>query len=110
MPRYLHQFNYSTESIQGMVTKPQNRKTAAAKIFKAAGGKLVDMYFCFGDYDGVAISEFPSNADAAAVAMAVGATNAFSRMKTTVLITPEESIEAMRKAGEIGGSYRAPAG
>ena len=108
MPRYLHQFSYSTESMQAITAKPQNRKTAAAKVFKAAGGKIVDMYYCFGDYDGVVISEFPSNVDAAALALTVGSSGAFSRIQTTPLITVDESIEAMKKANAIPGAYRPP--
>lgn len=46
MPRYLHQFSYSTDSIKGMVNKPQDRRQFAEKIFSAAGGKVLDMYFC----------------------------------------------------------------
>ena len=110
MPRYLHQFSYSTASMQGITAKPQNRKTAAAKVFKAAGGRIVDMYYCFGDYDGVVISEFPSNVDAAALALTVGASGAFSKIHTTPLITVDESIEAMKKANALTSTYRPPSG
>lgn len=109
MPRYLHQFGYSTDSIKGMVATPQDRRTVAEKLFSAAGGKLIDMYFCFGKFDGIAISEFPSQVDAATVAMTVGASGAFSTMETTVLIEMDEAIQAMQKAGEMVGSYTPPA-
>lgn len=109
MPRYLHQFGYSTESIKGMVTTPQDRREAAEKLFSAAGGKLIDMYFCFGKFDGIAISEFPSQVDAATVAMTIGASGAFSTMETTVLIDMDEAVQAMQKAGQLAGSYTPPA-
>ncbi len=66
MATYLSQFSYSLDSVKGMVAKPQNRREAAEKVFAATGGRLLDMYFCFGDYDGIAIAEFPSNVDVAA--------------------------------------------
>jgi uncharacterized protein with GYD domain len=110
MPRYLHQFSYSTDAVRAMTAKPQNRKRAATKLFKAAGGRIIDMYYCFGDYDGVVISEFPSNVDAAAVALTVGASGSFSKMHTTVLITVEESVEAMKKANKVAGAYSPPKG
>ena len=84
MPRYLHQFGYSTESIKGMITTPQDRREAAEKLFSAAGGKVIDMYFCFGKFDGIAISEFPSQVDAATVALTVGASGAFSSPDSTM--------------------------
>jgi uncharacterized protein with GYD domain len=106
----MHQFSYSIDSVEAMTNRPQNRKRAAAQIFKAAGGKLVDMYYCFGEYDGVAISEFPSNVDAAAMALAVGSSGAFSKMHTTVLISMDEAVEAMEKANTVTGRYKPPAG
>ena len=110
MPRYLHQFGYSTDSIKGMVATPQNRREAAERLFSAAGGKLIDMYFCFGQFDGIAISEFPSQVDAATVALTVGASGAFSTMQTTVLIEMDEAVQAMQKAGKLSASYTPPAG
>ena len=93
-----------------MVSKPQNRRDAADKVLAAAGGRLLDMYFCFGDYDGVAIAEFPYNVDAAAASLAIGSSGAFSQVKTTVLISMNESIQAMEKAGAVTGAYTPPAG
>ena len=110
MPRYMHQFSYSLDSMRAMASGPQDRKRAAKKLFGAAGGKLIDLYFCFGDYDGVAISEFPSNVDVASAILAAGASGAFSDMKTTVLITMDEAKEAMGKASKVGASYKPPAG
>ena len=66
----------------------------------------MSMDFAFGDYDVVAIGEFPDNVSMAALSMAVTATGAFSAFKTTVLIPMNEAVEAMRKAGTL--SYRAP--
>lgn len=110
MPRYLHQFSYSTDAIRAMASKPQDRKKAAQKIFAAGGGKLIDMYMCFGKFDGVAISEFPSNVDAASVALTVGASGAFSRMQTTVLIPMDEAVGAMEKASKLAGRFSPPSG
>lgn len=108
MPRYLHQFGYSTESIKGMVANPHDRRAVAEKLFAGAGGRLIDMYFCFGEFDGIAISEFPSQVDATTVAMTVGSSGAFSKMQTTVLIEMEEAVQAMQNAGRLAKSYTPP--
>ncbi len=109
MATYLFQFSYSLDSVKGMVAKPQNRREAAEKVLAAAGGRLLDMYFCFGDYDGIVISEFPSNVDAAAASLAISSSGAFSKVKTTVLITMDESVQAMEKAGAVSAAYSPPA-
>jgi hypothetical protein len=50
----------------------------------------------------------PDNSSAAAFALAVGAGGTVGSYKTTVLLTPEEAVQAMSKAGE--SSYKPAAG
>jgi uncharacterized protein with GYD domain len=109
MATYLFQFSYSLDSVKGMVAKPHNRREAAEKVIAAADGRLLDMYFCFGHYDGIATAEFPSNVDAAAASLAISSSGAFSNVKTTVLITMDESVKAMEKAEKVSAAYSAPA-
>ena len=108
MPKYMSQFSYSEASVKGMVRKPQDRRAAAEKVFGAAGGKIESMYFCFGDYDGVVIADFPSDVAAASAILAVGSSGAFTRIKTTVLISMEDSVAAMEGANKIASEYVAP--
>lgn len=108
MATYLFQFSYAVEAVKGMVARPQNRREAADKVIGAAGGRILDMYFCFGDYDGVAIAEFPGTVNAAAASLAISSSGGFSKVKTTVLITMDESVQAMEKAGEVVTAYSPP--
>jgi uncharacterized protein with GYD domain len=70
------------------------------------GGRVEQAFLGFGEYDVVLIMQMPSNVDAAAFALAVAAGGAFKSHKTTPLMTMEEGIEAMKKAG--GAGYKAP--
>jgi uncharacterized protein with GYD domain len=54
------------------------------------------------------ICEMPDNSSAAAFALAVGAGGTVSSYRTTVLLTPEEAVQAMTKASE--SSYKPAAG
>ena len=56
--------------------------------------------------DVVVIAEMPDNVSMAALSMAVSAAGAISEFKTTVLLSMEEAMEAMRRAGSVG--YRPP--
>jgi len=60
----------------------------------------VQAFFAFGDYDIVAIGEFPSNSAAASIAIAFAAGGAIKSVKTTPLLTIEETMDALYKAGE----------
>ena len=110
MATYMFQFRYSASAVKGMVAKPQSRREEAEKVVGAAGGQLREMFFCFGDYDGVGFAEFPSNVDAAAASFAIGASGGISTLKTTVLITMDEAVRAMEKAGAASAGYTPPGG
>jgi uncharacterized protein with GYD domain len=66
------------------------------------GGKIEAAWFAFGDYDIVVIADLPDNVSAAAIAMAFAAGGACKSVQTTPLISPEEAIQALKKAGECG--------
>ena len=110
MPHYMLQASYNQDQIKAMVDNPQDRAEAARKLIEGMGGKMECFYFTLGDSDIVAIGEFPDNETAVACAMLVGGSGTTSSYKTTVLITPNQSVEAMKKAGAAMGSYRPPSG
>ena len=105
MPIYLQQVAYSTEGWEALVGNPQNRIEAVRPAIEKLGGKIQNAWFAFGDYDVVLIIEMPSNVDAGAIAMAFAAGGACKSVKTTPLMTAEESVQAMKKAANAG--YRA---
>ena len=107
MAHYLLQVSYAANAVKAMVANPQNREDAVRKVVESMGGKLHAFYFALGEFDVVIIAEFPDNVSAAAVALATSATGALSKFETTVLMTPAEGVEAMRKAKT--GAYAPPA-
>ena len=106
MSLYLSRFRYTTEAIKSLVDQPQDRTAAAREVAESLGGKLVGIWFAFGDQDGVFLLDAPDNATAAALAMAVGAGGAVTDIETTVLLDMDEAQEAMRKAS--AATYRPP--
>lgn len=108
MPRFLVQASYSNESTAAMISNPEDRVAAIRQLVESVGGTLESFYFAFGDYDVVAIGELPDNVTMAALSMAVSASGAAKDIKTTVLLSMDEAVEALRKAGSVG--YRPPAG
>jgi uncharacterized protein with GYD domain len=102
MPRYLLQASYSTEALTAMVKKPQNRTEVVRKTIEKLGGSMDAIWLSFGDYDVVTIMEMPNNASAAAFALAIAAGGACKSVKTTPLLTVEEGMAAMKKAGNSG--------
>jgi uncharacterized protein with GYD domain len=108
MPHYLIQVGYNTSGVAGLVKEPQDRIEKVTPAVEALGGRIECAYYAFGDHDIVLVCEMPDNSSAAAFALAVGAGGTVSSYRTTVLLTPEEAVEAMRKAGE--SSYKPASG
>ena len=106
MPLYLSRFSYTPATWARMIGNPEDRRTAAQDYIESAGGKLHGFWYAFGAEDGFTLWEAPDNVSMAAVALAISGGGALSSFETTVLLTVEETIDALRKAGEI--QYQAP--
>jgi len=106
MAHYLLQVAYTPEAIAGMVKKPEDRGAAVKAAIESLGGKLDGIWFAFGEYDAVLIVQLPDNVAMAAGALGAASTGQFKTFKTTPLMTVEDGIEAMKKAGSM--SFRAP--
>jgi len=106
MSRYMVQVSYTKEAVAALVKKPEDRTFAVRSLIEAMGGRLLDFYFTFGDYDVVLIAELPDNIAALATALAAVVPGHVSKTKTTVLLSPEETVAAMKMAA--GVTLRAP--
>ena len=106
MPLYLSKFNYTPETWARLIGNPEDRRKAAESYIESVGGKLHGFWYAFGSYDGYTLWEAPDNVSMAAVALAISAGGALSSIETTVLLTIDETIDALRKAQQV--KYRAP--
>jgi uncharacterized protein with GYD domain len=107
MPLYLSTFSYTPETWARMVRDPEDRRTAAREYIESVGGQLHGFWYAFGRHDGFTLWEAPDDVSMAAVALAIGSGGALGSLETTVLLTVEETMEALRRAGQV--RYRAPA-
>src|SRR5260370_873839 len=106
MPLYLLQVAYTSEAWASLIKKPQSRIDAVRPAVEKLGGKIETGWLGFGDYDLVSIVQMPDNVSAAAFSLAASAGGAVKAIKTTPLLSLEEGVEAMKKAGGTG--YKPP--
>lgn len=106
LPLYLSRFSYKPETWARMVNNPEDRRDAARSYIESVGGKLHGFWYAFGAHDGLSLWEAPDNVSMAAVAIAIGGGGALSSFETTVLLTVEETIEALHQAQAV--QYKAP--
>ncbi len=55
MALYMFQGTYTPEAWASMTKNPQDRSVGLSELIQKLGGKLINMYYCFGDYDVIAI-------------------------------------------------------
>jgi uncharacterized protein with GYD domain len=99
MALYMIQFAYTPEAWATLTKHPQDRSIPIKELAQKLGGRLVGLYYCFGEYDGVVLAEIPDDIAAIATSLAAVSPGHVKAIKTTKLFTIEETMEAMRKAG-----------
>jgi uncharacterized protein with GYD domain len=106
MPSYLVQASYTSEAIQTLVKKPQDRTPVIRATVEKLGGSVVGLWGSFGEHEIVLIIDMPDTVSAVAMKMAVSAGGALKSSMVTPLISAEEGMAAARKAG--GAGYKPP--
>ncbi len=94
MPKYIVLMNLTGQGIKAIKDAP-SRLEEGIKGVEAMGGKVLDFYLTMGDYDYVAIGDFPSDEVAATFLLSLGSQG---NVKTTTLkaFTQEEFAEIVK--------------
>lgn len=104
MGKYLWQVSYTPEGSKGLLREGgTGRREMVDKMVADHGGHVESMYYAFGEDDVYLIVDLPDNQTAAAISLAVAAAGSV-RVKTTVLLSPEEIDRAVHTTV----AYRAP--
>ncbi len=101
MAKFLVKASYSSEAWATRIANPQNRIEIVGKQMEAMGCKLLDGYLAFGEDDLIIIVEAPDNETAAAMLIKVASSGAINNISTTVLIDPQDGVDAIKKAGDF---------
>jgi uncharacterized protein with GYD domain len=97
MPKYLIHASYTAEGARGLLKSGGTaRRRAVEELLAPLGGKLEAFYFTFGDEDAILIIDLPDQVAVSAIGLAVSASGSM-RTRSTVLITPEEVDEAIKR-------------
>lgn len=61
MPIYISLVKFTTQGVSTMKDQGVSRSDTVQKNVEALGGRLIDAYYCLGQFDVVAVLEFPDN-------------------------------------------------
>ena len=102
MPLYMIQARFTSTAWEALYTSSVDRREVLSKMLEDAGGRLIDYYFSFGDSGVIVITEAPDNIAAASAVIAIARAGAVTDVRTTVLMSYDEGIEALRRSGSMG--------
>ena len=108
MAKYAIFFSYTHDSWAHMIKNPTDRAAAATQIAESLGGSLESFHWMFGEYDGIAIAELPDSVSAAALSIAVAASGALAKAKTTQLFDHDDQAAMLEKAKTADAAYHPP--
>lgn len=104
----------TNESIQGLVSNPQNRAEAVAKLVDAYGGEMVSYHMLLnGDIDFIIFTEIPQDKSkdlALLNALVVRAAGGVESITTVPAMKAEDAVIQMQKAQNLSSAmaYRTP--
>ena len=110
MTIFITQGRYTGKALVGMINKAEDRSVAVAALAKAVGGKLLDYYVTFGEYDFLVVIESgrgKNESDTMAALLAASASGGVTDLKTTIAVRPKEAMKAMRGAKRIIKNFSA---
>jgi uncharacterized protein with GYD domain len=108
MSHYLIEVSYTPEAWSAQIDKQANVIERITPALDACGGTLQCMYYAFGEVDLIGVIDFPTPEDATAFGLAVGSSGALRLYRTTPLLTIDQGIDAMRRAGKARKVYAPP--
>ena len=95
------QFAYKSETVGNLIKNPEDRSVAVKNLVEKLGGKLLAFYYTYGEYDGFLIVDMPDNVSTLATVMTAFSGGGTAKLKTTVIITVEEAMAAMKKSAGL---------
>ena len=96
MAKYLFQAKYTDQGLKGLLKDGGSKRQAVVeRATQSLGGTMEAFYFAFGDADVLAIVDLPDNVSASTFSLLITSAGG-AKVKTTVLITPQEVDQAAK--------------
>lgn len=90
---------YAPDAFKGLIAG-SDRKAAVETLLASVGGTLESLMFTRGEFDVVAVCEFPNQHTALGVVVAINASGAFSRVSVLEELDMDKVLAEARKAAE----------
>jgi uncharacterized protein with GYD domain len=106
MTLYIVQGCYSAEALKGMMNSPDDRSKPVAELISSLGGKMLNYYVTFGEYDFMVICEAPDEKAVAAAVIAAAAGGGVVGLRTTTAMTSQDAMGVFGQAQKAAEGFR----
>jgi len=106
MTVFITQGRYTTQGLKGLVAKPEDRMAEVKGLIERSGGKLIDYYITFGEYDFIIISEGPDPIATLSSLCIAGAGSSVTDTKTTIGFTTADAKRGYEMAAKNAAQFR----
>src|ERR1700712_2753918 len=110
MPIFITQGRYSREAIKGMIVKPEDRADAVSRLISKAGGRMLGLYFTFGEYDFLLIADMPGETQMAAAMLAAASSGGVTDLRTMLAMTSTDATGAFAAASDLAPGFKGAGG
>lgn len=94
---YCHQVSYTTEAWNKVIQNADDRFEDIRRPIENLGGRFRAAFFTTGNFDVLAITEFPETVTPAEIAVAFAGGGAIATIFTTPLLSASQVVDARRK-------------
>jgi len=94
---YVMLFNWTDQGLKNFRDSPK-RADATASAFEKFGGRMKDVYWTQGEYDGVIFGEFPTDEAASAAVLAICG-QGYVKLETLKAFSKDEFKKIVEKTG-----------
>jgi uncharacterized protein with GYD domain len=106
MTIYITQGCFTAKAVEGALNKPEDRTQAVAALMEASGGKLLNYYVTFGEYDFLIIAEGESEKDVLAGLLTAASTGTVTDLCTVPAITAADAKAVYEKAQSMRAGFK----
>jgi uncharacterized protein with GYD domain len=108
--RYVTFFKYTDQAIKAMTDNPQDRAAAISKLSESFGAKVETVYFfpMSGEFDGIVVTQAPSDSAMEAINFVVRSTGSFAKLHAVPVAVSGEFKALMETAKQGAATYAAP--
>jgi uncharacterized protein with GYD domain len=107
---FITQGRYTEQARAGMLAHPEDRSPALEELLKAAGVKLVNAFWTFGEYDFLVIVDAPDEHVWMQVLLVTASTGGLTNLRTMLAMSTADGEKDYEAAAKLAKDFQAAGG